>query len=361
MKVTGGQIIWIIATTQIVAMIGLEITPTIKIAKQDAWLSMLIGGIASVPIILLNVRLSMLHPNQTLIQFSQFLLGQWLGRIIVLPYLIAWYILSAILLRSFADFIHLIILNQTPVWIIMLLLIGVMTYLTYSSGITGIAQFCGIVGPIIIFTLLVSFILNVRNINWHNLLPIYSDSGLLPILKASFSPAFWFAGPFILLVIVSFMEKPVKAISKTMLGVGISIFMVFTATLMVLLVVGSNLAAKLRFSFFISIRTIDILDFIQNVDILIVFIWIFGMSAQLSLYFFVASYETSKWFKVKNWRPISWFGAPAIFILAVLIPNETTITLFDRLWTSVVYPICGIGIPLILWTISVIKSKTVKP
>lgn len=358
MKLSGTQIVWIIATTQIVAIIGLEITPAIQIAKQDAWLSMLVGGVVSLALNFLVVHLSILHPNQTLIQFSQTLLGKWLGRIIVLPYLIAWYILPAIILRSFGDFIHLILLEQTPVWIIMIPLIGVMTYLTYSSGITGIGRFCGLVGPIIILTLLVSFILNVQNIELHHLLPVFSDSGWMNILKGSLAPAYWFAGPFTLLVIVSFMQKPQKAISKSMLGVGITVFMVLTATLMVLMVYGPDLSAKLRFSYFASVRTINILDFIQNVDIFIMFIWVFGVSAQLSLYLFIASYETAHWFKVKDWRRIIWFGAPAIFILAIFIPDETTITLFDKLWTSVVFPVCGIGIPLFLWIISAVKKKT---
>ncbi|WP_268233835.1 GerAB/ArcD/ProY family transporter [Virgibacillus oceani] len=360
MKLSGIQVVWIIVTTVIIAIIGLKITPVIQIAKQDAWLSMLVGGVVSVPLTLLVAHLSILHPNQTFTQFSQTLLGKWLGRIIVLPNLIAWYILPAIVLRSFGDFIHLIILDQTPIWIIMLLLIVVMTYLTYSSGITGIGRFCVLVGPIIIFTLLVSFLLNIRNTEWHHLLPIYSDTGWATILKGSLSPAVWFAGPFILLVIVSFMENPKKAISKSMLGVGITVFMLFTSTLMVLLVFGPDLAAKLRFSFFVSIKTIDILDFIQNIDISIVFIWIFGVTAQLSLYSFIASYETAQWLKVKDWRKIIWFSAPVIFIIAISIPNETTITLFDKFWTSVVFPICGIGIPFLLWTITVIKRKSVK-
>ncbi|WP_099156962.1 GerAB/ArcD/ProY family transporter [Virgibacillus ndiopensis] len=360
MKLSRIQVVWIIVTTLIIAMIGLRITPAIQIAKQDAWLSMLVGGIVSIPLTLLVVHLSILHPNRTLIEFGQTVLGKWLGRTIVLPYLISWYILPAVLLRSFGDFIHLIILDQTPVWIIMFLLISVVTYLTYSSGITGIGRFCALVGPIIVFTLLVSFILNVRNVEWHHLFPIYTDSGWIDILKGSLPPAFWFAGPFILLVIVAFMEKPKKAISTAMLGIGITVFMVSAATLMVLLVFGPDLAAKLRFSFFVSIRTIDILDFIQNIDILIVFIWVFGVTAQLSLYFFIASYETAQWFKVKDWRKFIWFGAPAIFVMAIFIPNEATITLFSKFWTSVVFPICGIGIPFLLWTISVIKRKSVK-
>lgn len=357
MKLSGTQIVWIMATTEMVAMIGLRITPAIQIAKQDAWFSMLLGGVIGLALTLLFVHLSILNPNQTLVQFSQGLLGKWGGRLIVLPYLIAWYILPAILLRSFADFVHLILLNNTPVWLIMLLLIGQMTYLTYSSGITGIGRFCELVGPIIILTLIMSFILNVQNMELHNLLPLFSDSGWVNIFKGSIAPAFWFPGPFVLLVIVSFIQNPENAYSKTIIGVGITIIMVLTATLMVLLVFGPNLSAKIRFSYFVSIRTIDILDFIQNLDIFIMFVWVFGVIAQSSLYLFIASYEMANVLKVKDWQKLTWYGAPIIFCIAIFIPNDAAIVLFDKFWTSVVFPVCGIGIPLFLWMITVIKKK----
>src|SRR5690606_22950445 len=132
--------------------------------------------------------------------------------------------------------------------------------------------------------------------------------------------------------------------------------MVLASTLMVLLVFGPNLSAKIRFSYFVSIKTIDILDFIQNLDIFIMFVWIFGVIAQSSLYFFIASFEMANVFKVKNWRKLIWFGAPTIFCIAIIIPNDAVIGLFDHYWTSVIFPILGIAIPLFLWMITVVKK-----
>ncbi|SFJ30576.1 spore germination protein (amino acid permease) [Paenibacillus sp. UNC496MF] len=241
----------------------------------------------------------------------------------------------------------------------MLLLLGLMIYLTYTAGITGIGRLSEFVGPVIMITLVVSFILNIVNADWHNLLPVYADSEWKNILTGSLGPAFWFPGPFTLLVVIAFMHNPKKALSKSMLGVGITIFMVFASTLMVLMVFGPDLAAKIRFSYFLYVRTINILNFIQNIDIFFMFICIFGVTAQLSLYLFVASYELGQWLNNKNWRRIILYIAPAIFIMAVLIPDETAITAYDKFWSSVIFPVCGIGIPLLLWIISIVKKKTV--
>jgi spore germination protein KB len=357
MKLSGSQIVWMIVTTEIVSISRINITPAILISKQDTWISMLVAGGIGAALTFLVVHLSMLHPNQTLTQFSQALLGKWLGRLIVLPYLIAWYTLTIYLLREFSGFLQPILIDRTPLWIIMLFLLGLIVYLTHSTGVTGIGRFSGIVGPIIIFVLIVSFILNAGKAEWHYLLPVYADTGWLNIVKGSLRTSIWFAGPFTLMVIVAFMQNPKKALSKSMLGVGITVFIVFTTTLMVLVTFGPNLAAKIRFSYFMYVRTIDLLNFIQNIDIFIIFVWIFGVTAQLSLYLFVASYETAQWFHVKNWRRIIWYSIPVIFIMAILIPNETSIAIYDKFWVSVIFPVCGIGIPLLLWIVSIIKKK----
>jgi spore germination protein KB len=360
LKISGSQLFWIVATIEVVMAIWLTITQTIEISKQDAWLSILVGGVIGLAITFLVAHLSVLHPNQTLVEFSQALLGKWFGRMIVLPYFIAWYTLPAVVLRSFADFIQLVALDRTPTWIIMILILGLMTYLIYSAGITGIGRFSQITGPILFFTIIVSFILSLGNVRWHQLLPIYSDSGWVNILKGSISPASFFGETIVLLVIVSFMHHPQKAPSRSMLGVSLAAFMVFTATIMVLLVFGPYLSANLRFPYFLLIRSIDILNFIQNVDLLVIFVWIFGVFVKLSLYLFITSYEMAHWFNVKDWRRIIWFGAPAIFIMAILIPNETYINIYPKFWKFGIIPVCGIGIPLLLLIISMVKKKSVK-
>jgi spore germination protein KB len=364
MVVSGSQLFWIIVTTEVIAMLGLRISPAILMAKQDAWISMLAGGGLGMLLTALTVNLSKLHPKQTVTQFSQALLGKWLGRVISIPYLLVWSLLTAGLLRSFSDFLHLILVDRTPLWMIMLLLTGLMVYMTYSAGITGIGRYCELMGPIIVITLFGSFVLNAGNIDLHHLLPVYSDSGWMNIAKGSLGPAFWYPGPFSLLVIPAFMPNLRKALSRSLLGCGVTVLMLTIATLMVLLIFGANLSSQTRFPYFMYVRTIDIFNFIQNVDIFIIFIWIFGVTAQLSLYLFMFSYEASQWVLVKDWRKIVWFAAPGVYIIAMMIPNETILSQYDKLWVNMVFPVCGILIPMLLWCITAFKNrarKSIKP
>lgn len=356
-KLTGSQVIWIFATVEIVIIIWLRISPAIQSNGQDAWMTMTLAGLLSIPLAFLVVRLCAMHPNETLVSFSQRLLGKWLGKAIAIPYLLMWLALPAGGLRLFGDFIHLVLLDRTPVHLIMLFMLCLMTYLTYTGGISGIGRFCEIAGPITILTLIVSFILNIGSLKGGNLLPMYAYSGWVHILKESASPVSFIAEATVILAVIPFVKQPRQVYSRALIGVGLTGAMTVLATIMVLLVFGPDVAAKLKFPYFMLVRYINILDFIQNIDIFVIFIWIFGLLARLSLYLFISSYETAQWLRIRNWRRLIWVGAAVIYAMAVWIPNESYFTLTDQLWPIFVFPVVGVAIPLLLLIVSVAKKQ----
>lgn len=356
-KLTGAQVIWIFATVEVVLIIWLRITPAVRSSVQDAWMAIALAGLFSVVLALFVVRLCVMNPHQTLIGLSRNRLGKRLGKAIVVPYFLVWLALPAGALRLFGDFIHLVLLDRTPVWLIMLLMIFLIAYLTYSGGISGIGRFCEIAGPVTIFTLIISFILVAGNVKGEYLLPVYVDSGWSNILKETVSPASFLAEATILLAIIPFIERPQQAYSRVLTGVVLTGAMAVAATTMVLLVFGPDVAAKLRFPYFMLVRTINILDFVQNIDIFVIFIWIFGLLARLSLYLFIFSYEAAQWLRLRDWRLLVWFGAAIIYTLAMWVPNESFLSLTDQYWKLAVFPVCGIAIPLLLLIASAVKNN----
>ncbi|WP_317979562.1 GerAB/ArcD/ProY family transporter [Paenibacillus glycanilyticus] len=360
MKITGWQLFWIVATAEVVMAVWLRISPAVKIAEQDAWLSMLLACLLGGAITVLVVKVGMLHPGQSLAQFSRELFGPWLGKIVTLPYFTAWFILSGDVLRSFADFLHLVLLDKTPVWVLMAMILVAAIYLTGTSGIKGIGRFCEIAGPLTILTLLVSFLLNATNAKWINLLPVVGDASLTEIVSASFAPTSFLAESFMVLVLLSFVSNPKHIVRKALASIWLTGGMLILSTLMVLMVFGPTVAQELRFPYFMLVRSINILNFIQNVDILVIFIWIFGVFAKMSLYLFITSYELAQSFRIKSWKRLFWFTAPLIYIIALAIPNEAAIMTLQRLWETIVIPVCAIGIPIGLWIMTSAKRKWVK-
>src|SRR5213080_2486759 len=86
----------------------------VSIAKQDAWISVLLSIIVDISFILLWDHLSKKCPNQSIIQYSEQILGKWLGKMVGFVYVWYFLFLSSLVLHNVGAFITTNILVQTP-------------------------------------------------------------------------------------------------------------------------------------------------------------------------------------------------------------------------------------------------------
>ncbi|WP_307410033.1 GerAB/ArcD/ProY family transporter [Neobacillus ginsengisoli] len=360
MKISGSQIFWMMFTFEVGNSLLLTLSSTIRTAKQDAWISMVIAGLVGVAITFLATTLGSLYPNQTMIEFSQTILGKWLGKLMMILYLLLWYPAIGIITREFGDFMITALFHKTPLWVIVFTAMLLLIFIMYQGGIEGIGRLSEIVGPMILLMITILIILNLGNMNWHYMLPIYQDSGWLPILKGSYPPmASFFGEPVMMTMFVFFMDKPDQASSRAMWGIGLAVSMVTIGTLAVIFTFGPVLPSRLLFPFYNMSRVISVMEFIQNVDILIVIIWFFSIFIKLALYMFLACYGTAQWFHLKDWRKVVWLLAPISFVMAVSIKNiQIFAQYFDKFYMlPFVFPVNMIGIPLLLLVVGWIRRK----
>ncbi len=136
----------------------------------------------------LATTLGSLYPKQTLIEFSQTILGKWLGKLLMIPYFFGWYMIIWITVREFGEFIIIALFHNTPLWVIVFTAMLLLIFIIYQGGVEGIGRLSEIIGPIVLLMITFVIILNVGNMNWDYMRPIYHDSGWLPILKGSYTP-----------------------------------------------------------------------------------------------------------------------------------------------------------------------------
>lgn len=135
MKVTGMQVFWMITLMAMGMTLIMTLTPSVNAARQDIWMSIIVAGCIAFVVTLITTRTTLLYPDQNLIQLSQTILGKWLGKAVILIYFIQWYTILPIVLRQFNDVIHVMMLPLTPSWAIMLIMIALIVYATYSGGL----------------------------------------------------------------------------------------------------------------------------------------------------------------------------------------------------------------------------------
>jgi amino acid transporter len=105
------------------------------IAREDMWLSMLIGGLAMSFSLWCAISLSKRFPYATAIEYHCVLLGPIIGNILNLYYLFNLVLLTTMALRLFSSALKLFLFDLTPPYVFTFVLLGVAAY----AGQYGIA------------------------------------------------------------------------------------------------------------------------------------------------------------------------------------------------------------------------------
>jgi len=359
MSISGKQLFWMVFSIEIVLAMLYSIGPTIHEAKQDAWISFFIAGIIGLFYGYLVVKLSLRYPNQTFVQYSQTILGKWLGKIIILPYFVMWLYLNSMALRNSADFVYLTLFNKTPLTIITISFMVLVVYLVYSGGLVGIARCAEIMGPMILIMIVGTCILSINHLEWQQLLPVFVDNGVGGILKGAIPASAFYSDVIMFTMVYAFLSDKKKAMKKTLWGMGIASMLVMSASILVMMTFGPILSSRMWAPFFGMTRFISVMGFIQNVDIFVVVIWMFSAFIKLSMFLFVMVYAVAQWFNVENWKRLIWILAP-ISVICALIPENSTAPVkeyVEAYWIPIAMPINIIGIPILLWIVDVIRHK----
>lgn len=361
MNLTGIQLFWIIISFQSGNTLLLTITPNITEAKQDAWIASIIAGVIGLFIVYISTKLSLLFPGQTIVQYSQVILGKWLGRLIIIPYFIQWYSVLGVILKEFGDFTVATLLPRTPIWIIMITMTLLLIYIIYMGGIEGIGRCSELFGPLIVVFIILILLLITPVLDWSRILPIYADTGIASIFKGVLPPLSFFGESCMLTMLIAFLKKPLEGPVRAILGLGVACFLLVVSCLFVILVFGPGLSAKMTHPFFDMVRFISVGGFIQNIDSVIALVWIISVFIKLSLYFFISCYGTAQWLNIKNWRTLIWFVASIILIQAWLYPDITVseVGYVNSFWIPFALPVNMIGIPLFLWIAASLRKKYV--
>lgn len=361
MKISNRQLFWMIIMMEIGINLLITMTATIRSTKQDAWISYILAGIMALVITYTAARLSSRYPKQTLIEFSAAILGKWGGRLIVIPFILQWFWVMSLILRDEYLFIRLNVLYKTPDWIVIGTMIGVVLYTVYHGGLEAIGRVSELWGPILMIILALTFGLTFNNLNWPMLLPVYADTGPVTIAGGAFAPLSLLSEAVLLMMLFPFSDHPGKEARKALLlAVGFSSVILLFGVLWVLMTFGPAVGGRLQFPFFEMVKLVYLMEFIQNMDIFVMAVWLVCIFVKLSIHMFITSYGVAQWIgKTRSWKKLIWVVAPVTFILTMLVIklNPPAGLLLKGVWVRYVLPINMIAIPVFLLAVSSFRHK----
>lgn len=357
MKLTGWQVFWTIAIMELGMTLLMTMTASVQAARQDAWISMIVAGLIALLIALTATRLALLHPGQTMVQFSQTIMGSWLGKTIVGVYMLQWYTILPIVLRQFTDLIASLLLPQTPKIPIMVIMILLTVYVTCAGGIESIGRCSEVLRPLIVLMVVTVLLANINNVRFNHIVPVFADSGMAGILQGALAPSSYLGHAIEFIMITPFLVNPRKGAAAAIWGVVIPSLFVIVSMGMVILTVGPNLSMKAWYPFFEMTKEIT-LGFVENLDALAIVIWISSVFIKLSIYMFVTSYGTAQLLKIKKWRNLLWLIAPVTIAFALIPANatEATSNYLLNYWVPIVLPVNMLGLPLLMLIVGKIRK-----
>ncbi|NQX58768.1 GerAB/ArcD/ProY family transporter [Paenibacillus qinlingensis] len=358
MRISSKQLFWMIATMQVSMTILLTIHPALIAAKQDSWLSMLSATLIGMFIAFICTRINRKYPGQTLVTYLPQLVGKWMAGFLFVIYGAFWFVVLAMVLLQYADFILATILPQTPIFVPVVAMLLVAVYVT-RIGIEGIGRCSEVLGPFLLIIIILSLLLSIQDIQLKHILPFYVDSGWKVILKGSL-PTSTFLGDCVMLVfLLAFLNHPDEGTKPAVFGVATTGLLTSAATFVLVTLFGSQMAAGQTYPFFNLVRYISVYNFFQNLDAILIPIWIIGVFMKVSLYLFVCTYGTAQVFNVAKWRRMLWIVTPIILLIAMLPRSYFDSSVFfpQKIAVPYIFPIHMLGVPLLLWGISSLKNK----
>jgi spore germination protein KB len=360
MKITGNQIFWMMFSFIIGNTMLISVSRVLNHSKQDAWISYIVSLLLGTLCIFIAIKAGQLYPELTLVELCKFVFGKWIGTFIVLVYLVQWYTVIANIISEFTVFAIAILLPNTPPWLFYFSMLLLVIYVVFSSGIEGIGRSSEVFGPIIFLSAILLILLSITNMEFKKILPVFLDTGFIPIIKGAVPSTAFFAEVVIILMLIKFLDDKKKGPFKTIWGLLLAGTLTIFVVIGIIMIIGPEVAAKQSYPFFDMIGYINIMEFIQNLEIIAVLVWILSVFIKLSVYFFIASYGTAQLFKVKDWRKSIWFVAVISFILCFQFNNENLhgFNYIETYWLKFVLPVNMMIIPFLLWVVGSIRKRT---
>lgn len=327
------------------------------IAGRDAWLAALLGPMFALITLLLITWLGRKHPGLTIFQYSEVILGKWLGKTVALLYVWGFLHIGAIAVREFGDFMTTSFMPHTPISVFNFSMILLCAW-SVMVGLEVIARMSEFIIILVVSFLLFILLFSLPNWELSYLLPFFSR-GAMPVLQAALIPAAWHGNIIVIAVILPFVTRPARALIAGTTAVFASAALLTIGVIGMVTVFGSELSSSFLFPLHLFAQTIDIGQIITRFESVVMTIWMAGIFVKTSVFYYCAALGLAQALNLKEVRPV-------VLPLGILL-STLSISLFQDVTTLVTFlrdtrpyytiSLYFLGLPLLLISVTLIREK----
>lgn len=326
--------------------------------NQDAWLVMLTGMLAGLLLLFVYLYIQKQNAGKGLFQILKHHFGRLIGTILAIAYIFYFIYESMRNTREFGDIINVAFLPNTPLFLLMLIMIVLSGY-AVSKGIEVFFRVVEFLLPITMigYFLLVMMFISTNLIHLERLLPIL-ENGVMPVINAAIPKviSFPFGQIVVFLVFWSHLNnrKPltkITVLSYLFVGVFLLVFSILNLAILDPTITSISTLPMLR-----SVRLIQIANFLERLDPIIMMLIYIGIFVKMTAFYMAAVLGLSQLIKISH-KMLTLAVGGFIYAISFISPN-----LIHHLWIGFEqnlkyhFPIFQIYVPLLLALIIMLRS-----
>jgi len=327
-------------------------------AKRDAWIAAALTVVCGLLVVPLYIALGSRFPSMTFAEYSEKLLGKWLGKTVSLLFLAGLpFMIATLTLRNIGDFLTTQVIPETPIQAIHIMIIAVVI-MGVRLGLEPLARAAELFFPWIVLLFIILVICVAPQIKFENILPVL-EKGMKPVLQGIIPFfSFPFLEPVIFLMIFPYVnrkERVGKALFKAVLIGGI---MLTVITLLAILVLGPDFTTRTMFPSYTLAKKINIGRFLTRVEVIVAVIWFITIYFRLSILLYITALGVAQSLNLKDYRLFTFPLGMILIVLSLLtVPNSSYLMEFNRMIWPVYVPTFGLVLPLLLLSTAILRNK----
>lgn len=271
-------------------------------AGRDMWISPLWAALVGMLAVFVAHALHRRFPGQTVIQYSESLLGAVGGKVIGCLYVFFYLHMTGLIVREYGEFVVGTFFSRTPLFIVMVCMLLIAGF-AVRGGLEVIGRLAELFTPVFVALLALSILLILSELEPMNMLPIL-EHGLAPSLKGALVPQGWMSEIFLMAFLLPYLADPENGRKSGLRTIGAITITMVVGNLVTLWLFG-DITPNLTYPMLSGVQYIDIAEFLQNVESIVMAIWVTGAFVKVAVFYYVLVLGTAQWLHLTDYRPLA--------------------------------------------------------
>lgn len=355
LRISRAQAFMLTISTIVITGHLLFIPVIINHAGRDSWLSLLTALIPALFIGYIISRLAELFPGQSIIEYSQVVLGKWLGRAVGFLFIFYFFHNATLSIRGFGEFYTSAITPRTPILVYFGALVITAVY-AVKNGLEVMARTNQIFLVMMIPVGLLATLLTQKDKDYGNLLPIL-EYGIEPMLMGTFAISSLFCSFVVIGMLFPFVAKG-KPLKRPSLIVMVILIVMFLGPVKgPIAIFGAERASGLTFPTFQILRDMKVGE-LQRLDLLGIMLWSLGAFSNISVFLYATTLGLAHWLKMEDHRILA-IPVGSLMVVVALVNSDNYVEIYRFFKDTYPYYSIFIGfvLPLMLLLLAKIRNR----